>query len=109
MITSARPIAIKRSRVHARISLRKEWEELRRSAPVYAAGTEVSGTGVVVSCLSSVLSILRCLTFITRPSRLAPDSLSLARDWPHHGLPISFLTECVVQRSQRGNYRCFRA
>src|SRR5260370_25594390 len=94
MITRARPRAIRRSRVQARISARRECNvaersaavlESERSLPTFAvgcvavtteddAGIGVSGEVEVAGCFSSGLSILGRLTFIARPSRPAPDA-----------------------------------
>src|SRR6476660_6911585 len=75
MMISARPMAISRSRVHTRSSLRKEWSAGDGSevALVGLAGAGASGATLVGEFLSSVLCIFRCLVFITRPSRVAPD------------------------------------
>src|SRR4029077_1021363 len=75
MITSARPIAINRSRVQTRISLRKECpaEDASSIAPEVNAGAEASGTVGIKGFRSSVLCIFRCLVFITWASRTTPD------------------------------------
>src|SRR5712664_4277305 len=95
MITRARPMAIKRSRVQTRISLRKECSgnerstltlvpdcPLRKFAAVWpadategSAGARVSGDVEVGDCFSSGLSIFACLVFIAWPSRPAPDAI----------------------------------
>src|SRR6266566_8801935 len=94
IITRARPMAIRRSRVQTRISLRKECSGTHRSGAavepggslltldvIWAAftteedaGTGVSGAVEVAGCFSSILSIFRCLVFIAWPSRPAPDA-----------------------------------
>src|SRR5229473_3937524 len=94
MITRARPMAIKRSRVQTRISPRKECGGTDRSAAADGpdcafftlaviweaatteddAGTGISGEVEVAGCFSSGLSIFWCLTFIAWPSRPAPDA-----------------------------------
>src|SRR6266705_2891040 len=94
IITRARPMAIRRSRVQTRISLRKECSGTDRSGAaaepgsslltldvIWAAftteedaGTGVSGAVEVAGCFSSILPILRCLVFIAWPSRPAPDA-----------------------------------
>src|SRR5580692_2228279 len=60
MMTSARPIAISRSRVQTRISLRNECPTEVGSgvAPEVTVGAEDSGTVVAEGCRSSVLCIL---------------------------------------------------
>src|ERR1700675_3110040 len=75
MITSARPMAISRSRVQTRISLRNECtaEDASGIAPVVNAGAEASGTVGLERFCSSVLCICRCLVFITWASRATPD------------------------------------
>src|SRR5689334_18040444 len=97
MITSARPMAIRRSRVHTRISLRKECGSAGLSAALASerslltlavigltvnreddAGAGVSGDVEVAGCFSSSLSILRRLVFIAWPLRPAPDAIFAA-------------------------------
>src|SRR5438128_9598809 len=94
MITSARPMAIRRSRVHTRISLRKGCGGAGLSAALASerslltltaigltvtreddAGAGVSGDVEVAGCFSSSLSILRRLVFIAWAFILAPDSI----------------------------------
>src|SRR5260370_24953583 len=95
MITRARPMAIRRSRVQRRISLRKECSgkerstltlvtdcPLRKFGAVWpavttegSAGARVSGDVEVGDCFSSGLSIFGCLVFIAWPSRPAPDAI----------------------------------
>ncbi len=85
MMTSARPIAMRRSRVQMRISFLREWwewlgeleGECSDAAPEFVAGAPdsvppVSPPPVTEGCRSSVLSILCCLVFITRPRFTAP-------------------------------------
>src|SRR5712691_5594586 len=85
MITSAKPMAINRSRVHTRISLRKECTVAGRSAREMSrdrsevtmevdAGAGVSGAAGGASCFSLELSIFGCLVFIAWPSQHAPES-----------------------------------
>src|SRR5712691_4337298 len=83
MMTSAKPMAINRSRVHTRISLRKECTEAGRSAREMSRDrsevTEVATAGVSgeaggASCFSLELSIFGCLVFIAWPSQHAPES-----------------------------------
>src|SRR5207248_9268435 len=88
MITNARPIAIRRSRVQTRISLRRECAGAGRPVAVDSerslltpavnwlavareddAGAGVSGDVEVAGCFSSCLSILRRLVFIAWPLR----------------------------------------
>src|SRR5713226_7719830 len=84
MITSARPMAISRSRVQTRISLRKEWNGADLSAAAVEsgcslltvavtwpavttgedAGSRFSGELEVAGCFSSGLAIFWCLVFI---------------------------------------------
>src|SRR5690242_5604200 len=94
MITSARPIAIRRSRVQTRISLRRECAGAGRPAAVASgrslltpgvnwlsvaregdAGAGFSGDVEVAGCFSSGLSILGRLVFIAWPLRPAPDAI----------------------------------
>src|SRR5438067_11763198 len=93
MITNARPIAIRRSRVQTRISLRRECAGAGRPVAVDSerslltpgvnwlaareddAGAGVSGDVEVAGCFSSSLSILRRLVFIAWPLRPAPDAI----------------------------------
>src|SRR5258706_10530927 len=95
MMTRARPMAIKRSRVQTRISLRRECSGSGRSAPPVAsersvrkfdvvwpatategsAGAIVSGDFEAAGCFSSGLSIFGCLVFIAWPLRPAPDAI----------------------------------
>src|SRR5713101_6087805 len=83
MMTSAKPMAINRSRVHTRISLRKECTEAGRSAREKSRDrsevTEVAKAGVSgeaggASFFSFELSILACQVFIAWPSQHAPES-----------------------------------
>src|SRR5260370_2019315 len=75
MITRARPMAISRSRVQTRISLRNEChaEDASSVAPEVNAGAEAAGTVGLKGFRSSVLCIFRCLVFITWASRTTPD------------------------------------
>src|ERR1700730_3221211 len=75
MMTKARPMAMSRSRVQTRISVRKECTEADGSEVALGVkvGADVSGTTMVGEFLSSVLCIFRCLVFISRASRAAPD------------------------------------
>jgi hypothetical protein len=57
MMTSARPMAMSKSRVQTRISFRREWT-------AEGAGAEGSGTDEVRAWFWSVLCILCCLLFI---------------------------------------------
>src|SRR6267143_303552 len=59
MMTSARPMAIRRSRVQTRISCRRECGDTGRSEVTMgdAAGAVASSDAVVVNCFSSELSI----------------------------------------------------
>src|SRR5712664_4696636 len=95
MMTRARPMAIKRSRVQTRISLRRECSGSGRSAPPVAsdrsvrkfavvwpafategsAGVMVSGEVEAAGCFSSGRSIFGCLVFIAWPLRRAPDAI----------------------------------
>src|SRR3981081_4462184 len=79
MMTSARPMAMSRSRVQTRISLRKECavgdpegEVLRAGEP----GSGVSGIAEVGGSFSSALSIFGCHVFIARGLRAALDLVS---------------------------------
>src|SRR5260370_29801688 len=100
IISRARPMAIRRSRVQTRISLRKECSGTDRSGAavepggslltldvIWAAftteedaGTGVSGAVEVAGCFSSILSIFRCLVFIAWPLRPAPDAFWAVSD-----------------------------
>src|SRR5713226_4799056 len=86
MMTSARPMAMSRSRVQTRNSLRREFAGIERSGGEVAAarpevtmeddaGSEVSGGVEVASGFSSELSIFGCLVFIACPSQPAPDGI----------------------------------
>src|SRR5215472_14689051 len=85
MITSARPMAMSRSRVHTRISLRRVFagEDASGAGAVAFAetGTEeitgpgLSGAGEAPRCFWSERSILGALVFIARASRRAPDAI----------------------------------
>src|SRR6267378_4618228 len=117
MITSARPMAINRSRVQTRISLRRECSGADRSAAglesgcslltvavtwaVVAteedAGSRVSGEVEVAGCFSSGLSIFRCLVFIAWPSRPAPDAIYCCA-WGGRR-PLGLLTFTEIHRT----------
>src|SRR5260370_4851225 len=95
MMTSARPMAIKRSRVQTRISLRKECSGSERSTLTVTSGcvlrklavvwpatategnaeARVSGDVDVAGCFSFGVSIWATLVFIAWPSRGAPDAI----------------------------------
>src|SRR5438445_13818946 len=104
MITNARPIAIRRSRVQTRISLRRECAGAGRPVAVDSerslltpgvnwlavareddAGAGVSGDVEVAGCFSSCLSILRRLVFIAWPLRPAPDAILPPVPWEDKG------------------------
>src|SRR5690349_14799279 len=76
MMTSASPMAISRSRVQTRISVRKECAvgdpEDNEAAGVRSAGAGPSGTSVRRGFFSSALSIFGCLVFIAWASHAAP-------------------------------------
>ena len=79
MITSARPIAMSRSRVQTRISLRKECAAGDPGGEVLGAGESGSGdSGIaeVGGSFSSGLSIFGCHVFIARGLRAALDLVS---------------------------------
>src|ERR1700680_1023594 len=76
MMTSARPMAISRSRVQTRISLRKEGEVLRTEGEAFTAGetgSGLSGIAEVGGSFSSALSIFGCHVFIARALQAALD------------------------------------
>src|SRR5438046_9445890 len=104
MITNARPIAIRRSRVQTRISLRRECAGAGRPVAVDSerslltpgvnwlavareddAGAGVSGDVEVAGCFSSCLSIFRRLVFIAWPSRPARDAILPPVPWEDKG------------------------
>src|ERR1700676_217395 len=78
MVTRARAMAMRRSRVQTRISFRREWV-------VDGAGAEISGTDETRGWFWSVLCILCCLLFIARGLLAALDSICARVD----GLPSS--------------------
>src|SRR6266568_3794459 len=88
MMTSASPMAMSRSRVHTRISLRSVFEEegvlgAGRACEFAEAGTEqtagpgFSGEVEAPRCFCSERSILGTLVFIARGSRHAPVAIWL--------------------------------
>src|SRR5712664_764240 len=133
MMTSARPMAIKRSRVQTRISLRRECGDAGRSGGAIGdtAGAVVSGDAVVVTCFSSELSIFGCLVFIACPPRPAPDAIcnasgrirrksrccyflfdsdkAVGRCLERRFWRLRFSAQRVVHRSQSGDDGGFRA
>src|SRR6266566_5084789 len=114
IITRARPMAIRRSRVQTRISLRKECSGTDRSGAavepggslltldvIWAAftteedaGTGVSGAVEVGDCFSSGLSIFGCLVFIAWPSRPAPDANCRSLSQQGKGREMTTYTHC---------------
>src|SRR5260370_25847895 len=85
MMTSARPMAMSRSRVHTRISWRRECSGAVRSDSTFTVawpavitgedtGAGFSGGGVFLKCFSFELSILGYLVFIACSSQRAPDA-----------------------------------
>src|SRR6266404_7028491 len=86
-MTSARPMAMSRSRVQTRISLRKECAVGDPEGEVLGAGETGSGdSGIaeVGGSFSSGLSIFGCHVFIARGSRAALDLVSGLRSVLHH-------------------------
>src|SRR5260370_33274814 len=90
MRTSARPMAIRRARVHTRISWRRECSGAARSDITFAVARpagiteDVTGAGfpggrVVAKGFSFELSIFGCLLFIACSSRHAPDAFCAFR------------------------------
>src|SRR6266446_6000563 len=79
MMTSASPMAISRSRVQTRISLRRECAVGDPEGEVLLAGetgSGVSGIAEVGGSFSSALSIFGCQVFIARGLRAALDLVS---------------------------------
>src|SRR5206468_11846954 len=103
-ITNAGPIAMTRSRVQTRISVRRECAGAGRPVALASgrslfapgvnwlavareddAGAGVSGDVEVAGCFSSSLSILRRLVFIAWPLRPAPDAILPPVAWGGQG------------------------
>src|SRR5258707_15636134 len=79
MMTSARPMAMSKSRVQTRISLRKECAVLDPEGEVLKAGetgSGLSGIAEVGGSFSSALSIFECQLFIARALRAALDLIA---------------------------------
>src|SRR5216684_4285465 len=90
MMTSARPMAMSRSRVQTRISLRKECAVLDPEGEVLKAGdtgSGLSGIAEVGGSFSSALSIFGCQVFIARALRAALDLIAGGAAW---GAPAGF-------------------
>src|SRR5579859_2044958 len=86
MMTSAKPMAISKSRVQTRISLRKECAVEGPGGAAITAdepGPEHSGIAEVGGSFSSGLSILGCHVFIARGLHAAPDLVSGCRPRLH--------------------------
>src|SRR2546423_10912497 len=95
-MTRARPMAMSRSRVQTRISVRKVCAvgdpEDNGAAGVRTAGAGLSGTSVRRGFFSSALSIFGCLVFITWASHTAPyfdDGVALSAAGQLRRLPLA--------------------
>src|SRR5579859_3740161 len=86
MMTSAKPMAMSRSRVQTRISLRNECAELEFEGKALASetGSGLSGIAEVAGSFSSGLSIFGCQVFIARALRAAPDLIPGGAASMHH-------------------------
>src|SRR6266849_2845521 len=84
MMTSARPMAMSKSRVQTRISLRKECAVLDPEGEVLKAGetgSGLSGIAEVGGSFSSALSIFGCHVFIARALRAALELIAGGAAW----------------------------
>src|SRR5579859_739776 len=84
MMTSARPMAMSRSRVQTRISLRKECAVLEPEGEAFTGdetGSGLSGIAEVGGSFSSALSIFGCHVFIARALRAALDLIPGETAW----------------------------
>src|ERR1700722_295258 len=92
MMTSARPMAISKSRVQTRISLRRECGVADPEGEVLDAdetGSGDSGIAEVGGSFSSGLSIFGCHVFIARGLGAAPDLVS-------GGVALGYTVGCSV-------------
>src|SRR6266699_4143387 len=110
MMTSARPMAISRSRVQTRISWRREFAGADRSEITFAVawapaitedatGAGISGCGVAAKGFSFELSIFGCLIFIACSLRRAPDAFCRRATWTAE--PLGFFASNKIQKTVR--------
>src|SRR5258708_34277209 len=84
MMTSGRAMAMSKSRVQTRISLRKECAVLDPEGEVLKAGetgSGLSGIAEVGGSFSSALSIFECQLFIARALQAALDLIAGGAAW----------------------------